>query len=307
LAIVVDRLGDAIDEEYGQAVGAYVREALDTINYSVTEDPVLYIERVRQLAAQSADERPVRAAFDMVANRLVEGVRANNAIDRAALPEYQINPPPQDLAPVRAFTPPNTNVGNVVQNLINQYPEPMQIQALINDLEHGEYSELPTALLNADEIVIDDTVSQIIEQLTEYRDSVPFEPVREQRPEVRPNVRHGTNVMDAYYEILRDNNQFRTADEMDALRALPQLIRRPGATRNALGIGQFDNERANQLARIFEALYEARMQDFARNENNRLTPPEPEGRKAGGYIQSSKNRLLSPNTDEMRLALLKGK
>jgi hypothetical protein len=27
----------------------------------------------------------------------------------------------------------------------------------------------------------------------------------------------------------------------------------------------------------------------------------------GGSIQSSKNRLLSPNTDEMRYALLKGK
>ena len=304
LPVVVDRLGDAIDEEYGQAVGAYVREALDTINYNVAEDPVLYIERVRQLAAQSADEQPVREAFNMVADRLVEGVRANNAIDTAV----------RDQPPVRAFTPPNTNVGNVVQNLINQYPDAMQVQALINDLEHGEYSELPTALLNADEIVVDDTVSQIIEQLQEYRDSIPYEqapaPVREQRLETNPAAlyeRHGTNVMDAYYEILRDNNQFRTPDEMDALRALPQLIRREGATRNALGIGNFSNENANQLARIFEALYEARMQDFARNENNRLTPPEPEGRKDGGYIQSSKNRLLSPNTDEMRLALLKGK
>ena len=119
--------------------------------------------------------------------------------------------------------------------------------------------------------------------------------------EVRPNTRHGTNVMDAYYEILRDNNQFRTPEEMDALRALPQLIRRPGATRNSLGIGQFDTELASQLARIFEALYEARRADF---ENQGILP---EGHKDGGSIQSSKNRLLSPNTDEMRLALLKGK
>ena len=156
-------------------------------------------------------------------------------------------------------------------------------------------------------MVIDETISQIIEQLDQYRDQVTANQRNAPRieaqlqAEVRPNTRHGTNVMDAYYEILRDNNQFRTPEEMDALRALPQLIRRPGATRNSLGIGQFDTELASQLARIFEALYEARRADF---ENQGILP---EGHKDGGSIQSSKNRLLSPNTDEMRLALLKGK
>ena len=55
----------------------------------------------------------------------------------------------------RLATPaaPNNNVGNIVQNLINQYPERNQIQALINDLEHGAYDELPMAVINADEIV----------------------------------------------------------------------------------------------------------------------------------------------------------
>lgn len=390
LAVVVDRLHDAVAEDYGAEVGSYVRDALDTINYSVTEDPVLYIERVRQLAAQS-DEVPVRVAFNMVADRLVEGVRANTAAARNTAVQL----------PAPAFTPPNTNVGNVVQNLINQYPEPTQIQALINDLEHGEYSELPTALLNADEIVIDDTVSQIIEQLTEYRNSVPL--VRQEQPgldlsiaesyqafidevesamaegsfdvndhtqeelaqmiledqvggeigsltpasrarlaeEVRrygfdpyhdtedprvideepraalpapeqqrlrdPRVRYATDVRAAFNGIRLDNDQFRAFESLDALRALPQLIRRPGATRNSLGIGQFSNEQANELATHFELLYQEKLREYARNENNRLTPPEPEGHKHGGSIQSSKNILLSPNTDEMRYALLKGK
>jgi hypothetical protein len=495
LGIVLHRLGEAIDEDYGTAVGEYTREAMNTIRYSVDTDAPLFIEQLRRMADNEQDPEVV-SAMNMVANRLVQGVQANTAAARAlreqnaqlaapvqepreaqdltgvlnmemnrvrdnydervyntvdalmtsindnfdlnANPEMFIDrlrrharmsddvivgdvfthaadllertlrenneidrrPPPDIFENGIEAQPVRNNVGNIVQNLINQYPERNQIQALINDLERGAYDELPMAVINADEIVRDDTVSQILEQLEEYRDSVPavrqarrdegenmpitqsyqiyldeinnaieegsFDPndytfnelaqmviddqvggqigdlspasrqrladeirehgvdpyhepdedprVIDEEPraalpavEVRPNVRHGTNVMDAYYEILRDNNQFRTADEMDALRALPQLIRRPGATRNALGIGQFDTERANQLARIFEALYEARMQDFARNENNRLTPPEPEGRKAGGYIQSSKNRLLSPNTDEMRLALLKGK
>jgi hypothetical protein len=292
---------------------------------------------------------------------------------------------------VPALREPN-NVGNVVQNLINQYPDRNQVQALIDDFERGEISELPTAIQNADDFVRDATVTEILDQLIEYRDGLrapnrqlpaPRQaeaidlndalqdaldavetihgPVIRERaleiansisndidltedpaqyisalrqdaglyqgdmqsallnladdleaqireeaqqlpaPEVRPNVRYGTNVMDAYSGILEDNDQFRTFESLDALRALPQLIRRPGATRNSLGIGQFSNEQANQLARIFDALYDARYQEFVRRGD------APEGRKRGGSIQSSKNRLLSPNTDEMRLALLKGK
>jgi hypothetical protein len=217
-----------------------------------------------------------------------------------------------------ALREPNS-VGNVVQNLINQYPEPRQVQALINDLEHGDLSELPTAIQNADDFVRDATVTEILEQLEQYRDEVVANrnnaprleaQIRAEAPqqaEVRPNIRYGTNVMDAYSGILEDNDQFRTFESFDALRALPQLIRRPGATRNSLGIGQFSNEQANQLARIFDALYDARYQQFVREGGNNPQLPPPEGRKRGGSIQSSKNRLLSPNTDEMRLALLKGK
>jgi hypothetical protein len=209
-----------------------------------------------------------------------------------------------------ALREPNS-VGNVVQNLINQYPERNQIQALIDDFERGEISELPVAIQNADDFVRDETVSEILDQLVEYRDglrrpnqarAIDEEPRAElPAPEVRPNVRYGNNVMDAYTGILEDNDQFRTFESLDALRALPQLIRRPGASRNSLGIGAFDTEQVNQLARIFDALYDARYQEFVRRGD------APEGRKRGGSIQSSKNRLLSPNTDEMRLALLKGK
>jgi hypothetical protein len=297
------------------------------------------------------------------------------------------------------------NVGNVVQNLINQYPERNQIQALIDDLERGEISELPIPIQEADDFVRDATVSEILAQLEEYRDSIPaaqqvlltgpqvadivnreverqsnilnlapgnlrtfrndmtdvtdftdpqdmvntlvslreryddagreglrsaigailtqidaqvrsnrqrgqVEQIEANRPqlpapEVLPNVRYGNNVMDAYNGIMADNTDFNTFESLDALRALPQLIRRPGASRNSLGLGQFDAEHINQLARIFDALYDARYQQFVREGGNQLPPPE--GRKDGGSIQSSKNRVLSPNVDEMRLALMKGK
>jgi hypothetical protein len=70
-----------------------------------------------------------------------------------------------------ALREPN-NVGNVVQNLINQYPERNQIQALIDDFERGEISELPVAIQNADDFVRDETVSEILDQLVEYRDGL---------------------------------------------------------------------------------------------------------------------------------------
>jgi flagellar biosynthesis chaperone FliJ len=384
-----------------------------------------------------------------------------------------------------ALREPNS-VGNVVQNLINQYPEPEQVQALINDFERGEISELPTAIQNADDFVRDATVSEILEQLEAYRDVVvtnrnnaprleaqiradvpqlenqqplltgpqvadivnreldrqsdirnlnreslrsfrndmtdvtdfddpqdminTLVSLREQYDDAgREGLREaiGTilnqidaqvrrnrsraevvtaeryrDVNDAFAGIMYDNSQFNTPETLDALNALPQLIRRPGATRNSLGIAALPTEEINQLARIFEELYRSRTQQF---EENRLPPPE--GRKRGGLIkknsggkveptspspsvndkskpvetvkkinnpdapefkdifnrerairsgsgsggggsgssadlkqlmnprayanggsiQSSKNRLLSPNTDEMRYALMKGK
>jgi flagellar biosynthesis chaperone FliJ len=380
------------------------------------------------------------------------------------------------------------SVGNVVQNLINQYPEPEQVQALINDLERGEISELPTAIQNADDFVRDATVTEILEQLEQYRDEVvanrnnaprleaqiladvpqlenqvtlltapqitdivnreldrqsdirnlnreslrsfrndmtdvtdfddpqdminTLVSLRDQyddagreglsdavgtilrqidaqvrisraRGEVeRVTAERYRDVNDAFAGIMYDNGQFSTPETLDALNALPQLIRRPGATRNSLGIAGLSSEEINQLARIFEEMHRSRTEQFA---NNRLPPPEgrkrgglikknsggkveptspspsvndrskpvepvkkinnpdapefkdifnrerairsgsgsggggsgsgadlkqlmnPRAHAYGGSIQSSKNRLLSPNTDEMRYALLKGK
>ena len=465
LAVVVDRMHDLIAEDYGQPVADYVRDALETINYNVNEDGPLYIESIRQFAAEDADDAPVRAAFNMVADRLVEGVRANiagaqaartapvpqqiqaepNAVQRVTLQAAQNeafgvldqplnqdarnivdmlairNPTQLNVISVDAMTEAlrirngtsfrhlndadrtalsnaldnfateiaprqapaqrlaNTNVGNVVQNLINQYPERNQIQALINDLEHGSYDELPMAIINADEIVRDDTVSQILEQLEEYRNTLPA--IRAQNPDhtlnlpiaeayqalideiasameegsFDPNMHTNAELaqyilddqvggdvgnltpesrerlarevreygVDPYHEpedyrtineepraalpapqnpatryltersafngIRDDNNGFHSLEEIDALRALPQLIRRPGATREALGISALNQDEIQELALSFERLYETRMQQMAARENNRLTPPEPEGHKRGGSIRKMKN------------------
>jgi hypothetical protein len=215
-----------------------------------------------------------------------------------------------------------------------------------------------------------------------------FEPEAPQQlpaPE-NPAERH-TDVTSAYTEIMNDNQQFTNPEGLNTLRALPQLIRRRNL-RYEFGTAGLTDEEVEQLARIFQSIYESRAQQFA---NDRLPPPE--GRKDGGHvlesyeaakrkkelekyerlmqppppnyddgasmlfnrtgrtldlahpnaghrkgyaddytrehmealrqedavrrgtpmiakggsIQSSKNRLLSPNTDEMRYALLKGK
>jgi hypothetical protein len=66
--------------------------------------------------------------------------------------------------------------GNIVQNLINQYPEGRQIQALIDDLERGEYDELPAVIREEmDENQADSFVTQIIGELEQYRDALPAE------------------------------------------------------------------------------------------------------------------------------------
>ena len=110
------------------------------------------------------------------------------------------------------------------------------------------------------------------------------------------------DVMSAYHGIMFDNNQFSTPENLDALRALPQLIRRRGNTRNSLGIGNFSNDQARQLARVFEAMYETRRAEF--QANGQL----PEGHKDGGYIRkmNSNNKTNgSLNTPELNEKLNK--
>jgi flagellar biosynthesis chaperone FliJ len=455
------QVSDEIRSEYNTREGASVLETFatepnarrDLANY-IRDNPEEY--SLRNYPLEIADEVRMRIA--------TEGL-------------YQPNAPQQRLPALRE---PN-NVGNVVQNLINQYPERNQIQALIDDFERGEISELPVAIQNADDFVRDETVSEILDQLVEYRDGLrrpnqlqlenqqplltgpqvadivnreldrqsdirnlnreslrsfrndmtdvtdftdpqdminTLVSLREQyddagreglsdavgtilrqidaqvrisraRAEVDRVTAEQENrpqryrdVNDAFAGIMYDNSQFNTPETLDALNALPQLIRRPGATRNSLGIAGLPAEEINQLARIFEELYRSRTQQF---EGNRLPPPEgrkrgglvkknsggkveptspspsvndrskpvepvkkinnpdapefkdifnrerairsgsgsggggsgsgadlkqlmnPRAHAYGGSIQSSKNRLLSPNTDEMRYALLKGK
>jgi hypothetical protein len=66
--------------------------------------------------------------------------------------------------------------GNIVQNLINQYPEGRQIQAVIDDLEHGSYDELPMVVRQEmDEDQADSFVTQIIGDLERYRNTLPAE------------------------------------------------------------------------------------------------------------------------------------
>lgn len=103
------------------------------------------------------------------------------------------------------------------------------------------------------------------------------------------------DVMSAYHGIMFDNDQFSTPENLDALRALPQLIRRQGNTRNSLGIGNFSNDQARQLARVFEAMYETRRAEF--QANGQL----PEGHKDGGLIKMRKGGKtnVSLNTPEL--------
>ena len=167
----------------------------------------------------------------------------------------------------RLATPaaPNNNVGNIVQNLINQYPERNQIQALINDLERGTYNELPMAVINADEIVRDDTVSQIIEQLGEYRNTLPA-PAAVPAP-----AQTATDVFNALL-VANDNFMLPTPEEgLNTLRALPQLLNREDL-RAHFGTTQLSQQQRQELLQYVNELIRQR------------TEP-PQGNAEGGPVQ----------------------
>jgi hypothetical protein len=247
--------------------------------------------------------------------------------------------------------------------LIAQYPEPRQIQSLINDLERGSYDELPTALLNADEMVIDETISQIIEQLDQYRDQVTANQRNAPRIEAQLRAEVPQQVTNAQgvtytpnfeqvriYETPRNQTVYHASDVNQAIistredRLIPNSLsasHRPddtwGNTLHRIQIprgtrvGEVDSvfnllppdveDTPRNLGRYLRQYAQAQNLDVLKirgvhgvgteyaiiNPALLPTPELPEGHKDGGSIQSSKNRLLSPNTDEMRLALLKGK
>jgi DNA-binding transcriptional regulator YhcF (GntR family) len=109
-----------------------------------------------------------------------------------------------------------------------------------------------------------------------------------QRLDNQPRQQEQYNtVVNAYLGILDANNQFAGLEGLDALRALPQLIRRRSLElRQQLGIANLSADERNALIRDFEELYASRMRDAAEAENRRLTPPGPEGRKRGGLVES---------------------
>lgn len=109
-----------------------------------------------------------------------------------------------------------------------------------------------------------------------------------QRLDNQPRQQEQYNtVVNAYLGILDANNQFAGQEGLDALRALPQLIRRRSLElRQQLGIANLSADERNALIRDFEELYASRMRDAAEAENRRLTPPGPEGRKRGGLVES---------------------
>jgi hypothetical protein len=200
-------------------------------------------------------------------------------------------------APQQIQAEPNTNVGNVVQNLINQYPERNQVQALINDLERGSYDELPMAIINADEIVRDDTVSEIIGQLEEYRDGLRAPQLHAPRNNTRANPRYTTDdaieALDEGFRFIEQdlgdnaldfastqNNEvaalldpaYETERYIEELRHRASNVR--GNNRTALNI----------LADELESLY---MRDWEAEPLQQLPPPE--GHKRGGSIRKMKD------------------
>lgn len=116
----------------------------------------------------------------------------------------------------------------------------------------------------------------------------PAEPAQLPAPAARQQEQYNT-VVNAYLGILDANNQFAGLEGLDALRALPQLIRRRSLElRRQLGIANLSVDERNALIRDFEELYAFRMRNAAEAENRRLTPPGPEGRKRGGHIKMRK-------------------
>jgi hypothetical protein len=201
--------------------------------------------------------------------------------------------------------------GNTAQNLINQYPERNQIQALINDLEHGAWDELPILVRqDMDEYSADNFVSQLIGDLIEYRDGLraPQLPVPARQTAITMDDaiealdeglsvierEFGDNVLDyASTQLESINEHFSPTQDIEAY--IEELRRRAGTVRG-------NNRTAlNILADELEGLH---MRDWAPEAPPQLPPPE--GFKAGGSVRKM-NEGGSVLPEDIRRALTEGR
>jgi hypothetical protein len=83
LTVVRNNMYDLITEDFGQVVSDYVRIAMQPIRYDVATDTPLYIEQLRRIAEREGDPEAQTAMY-LIADRLVQGERANVAAAQAA-------------------------------------------------------------------------------------------------------------------------------------------------------------------------------------------------------------------------------
>lgn len=131
-----------IRDQYGENTYNVVDRILTSINdnYDIGQDPVLFIERIRQHAGQRDQDASVRDVLNHMADELVEGVRHNNQV-QAAQNRVAVNPPEEDEGPLVLD---DDQIDDIASDYLNNLdnPTPELIRQEAQDMRNG-MTDLP--------------------------------------------------------------------------------------------------------------------------------------------------------------------
>jgi hypothetical protein len=149
---IVEEGMNMIRDQYGENTYNVVDRILTSINdnYDIGQDPVLFIERIRQHAGQRDQDASVRDVMNHMADELVEGVRHNNQIqaaqNRVAAQQNQMVAP--GLEENTALTAPTGFTDDQLDDIASDYlnnlegPTPQMIRQEADDMRNG-MTDLP--------------------------------------------------------------------------------------------------------------------------------------------------------------------
>jgi hypothetical protein len=298
IAMDMNRIRDNYDQEVYNTVDGVLTSIND--NYDVGQDPALFIERIRRQADMNRVHGDVtmEEIYNNLATQLTSTLRENNAIYDArrragnvvdeedegplVLDDDQID----DIASDYINNLDDSSLANVLQeaqDMRNGMIDLPEFRELTNNQRVDAQNEIAMRMEMHVDMMRD---TDDMENMDEWE---PEEPQRLPAPEAQNTTvlfggQQYNNPLEAYLGILDANNQFAGQEGLDTLRALPQLLRRQNL-RQDFGIANLSEARINDVIHDFEELYASRLRNAAEAENRRLTPPEPEGHKRGGYIK----------------------
>ena len=131
-----------IRDQYGENTYNVVDRILTSINdnYDIGQDPVLFIEHIRQHAGQRDQDASVRDVMNHMADELVEGVRHNNQI-QSAQNRVAVAQAPEETYDLVLD---DDHLDNIASDIVNNFanPTPEFIRTEAGDMRNGMY-DLP--------------------------------------------------------------------------------------------------------------------------------------------------------------------